>query len=134
MSYRPTRTVNRWALALIVVLPALGILLTTRLAFASLQQVATPASQSKGRILTKPESQQSLPEGCATFWSIVPSPNPAHANLLYAVDATSPTDVWAAGFVYADGVQRTLIEHSDGESWTVVPSPNANRDDHVLRG
>jgi hypothetical protein len=51
------------------------------------------------------------------------------ANELNAVLALTPNDVWAVGFSTPDAPPRqsatlTLIEHFDGASWTVVPSPN----------
>ncbi len=51
------------------------------------------------------------------------------ANELNAVLAIAPNDVWAVGFSTPDAPPQqsatlTLIEHFDGTSWTVVPSPN----------
>jgi hypothetical protein len=40
------------------------------------------------------------------------------------VDDLSPTDAWAVGQTGGTGSERTLIEHWDGTSWTVVPSPD----------
>ncbi len=62
-------------------------------------------------------------------WTRVPSPNPGNGmNLLEGVTALAPDDVWAVGwYVQAanqDRPAKTLIEHWDGTSWTVVPSPN----------
>lgn len=57
-------------------------------------------------------------------WTIVPSPSPAQGgddNVLTAVAAVSPANVWAVGSI--SGAQ-TLIEHWDGIRWTVVPSAN----------
>jgi len=46
------------------------------------------------------------------------------------VNCTSESDCWAVGhYFFADptlGVWRTLIEHWDGASWSIVSSPNAN--------
>jgi hypothetical protein len=67
--------------------------------------------------------------------AVVPSPNvsigtpPAPTtNQLTAVAAASAQSVWAVGS-YNSGtaaapLDQTLIEHFDGSSWTVVPSPN----------
>ncbi len=62
-------------------------------------------------------------------WSAVPSPNPGNGEtVLEGVTALTRDDVWAVGwFVEAanqDRPAKTLIEHWDGTSWTVVPSPN----------
>ncbi len=64
------------------------------------------------------------------MWSIVSSPNIAGAdkNFLNAVAAVSPTDIWAVG--YSEGsaggaVDVPLIEHYDGNSWSIVQSAYA---------
>jgi hypothetical protein len=62
-------------------------------------------------------------------WSVVPSPSPGLGfDVLLGVDALAPNDVWAAGYYTRDPNSTrpalTLIEHWDGNSWTIVPSPN----------
>jgi hypothetical protein len=60
-----------------------------------------------------------------TSWSKVASPNlPSASNSLFAVSASSPTDVWAVGRSLGS-IGRTLVEHYDGSAWRIVPSPNA---------
>ena len=62
-----------------------------------------------------------------TSWRVVPSPNPGTSfNLLYGVTAISANNVWAGGYTYdnSNGFSQTLIEHWNGTSWSVVPSPN----------
>ncbi len=61
-----------------------------------------------------------------TVWSVVPSPNANNTgNVLAAVTANSPTDIWAVGDKVAPGVPvETLVEHFDGTNWSVIPSPN----------
>jgi serine/threonine protein kinase len=54
-----------------------------------------------------------------TTWSPSPSPGLGPGSLLYAVAATSATDVWAVGSVGDSG----LIEHWNGTAWTAVPAP-----------
>jgi len=62
----------------------------------------------------------------ATF----PSPNPATYSGLYAVAQPGRLiDVWAVGYYYSNGGQLTLIEHWDGNSWSIVPSPNVGNND-----
>jgi fibronectin type III domain protein len=66
-----------------------------------------------------------------------PLPPDGFGYKLTAVSAISPTDVWAVGDSYdvtASGCggqskDQTLVEHWDGSSWTIVPSPNATADD-----
>ncbi len=64
-------------------------------------------------------------------WSVVPSPNrPGVGNHLYGVAARATDDVWAVGATDPIGAtsQRTLIEHWDGQNWTMVPSPSPSAD------
>jgi hypothetical protein len=42
------------------------------------------------------------------------------------VDGTSATDAWAVGFFDTGFELRTMTQHWDGTSWTVVASPNAS--------
>lgn len=60
-------------------------------------------------------------------WSVVPTPDPGSAgNHLYAVDAVSPDDVWAAGQQLSGRApDRGLIEHWNGHRWSVMTSPRA---------
>ena len=73
-----------------------------------------------------------------TAWSVVSSPNGGTTNAeLLGVAVVSANDVWAVGDYSASGpmYQRTLIEHWDGATWTVVPSPNVkNSSQNVLTG
>jgi hypothetical protein len=72
-----------------------------------------------------------------TQWSIVPSPNVStnYSHTLYDVTALSEDDAWAVGKYKTDlGLYRTLIEHWDGTQWSIVPSPNANSLNNILRG
>jgi hypothetical protein len=72
-------------------------------------------------------------------WTIVPSPNPAAGvhttNALGAVVALTPKNAWAFGFYEKTTTSfRTLIEHWDGVSWSVVPSPNSGPGENALLG
>jgi hypothetical protein len=51
-----------------------------------------------------------------------------HYDALYGVDAVSDADAWAVGTRFDVPVTfgRTLVEHWDGASWEVVPSPNVD--------
>ena len=71
-------------------------------------------------------------------WTEIPMPLPPSSDPLFdyqinAIDAISPTNVWAVGEA-GDNVARyfssgggtpsaTLIEHYNGTSWSIVPSP-----------
>src|SRR3954451_20005135 len=43
--------------------------------------------------------------------------------LLYGVTAISPDNAWAVGEQLMGGTDKPLIEHWNGSSWSVVPSP-----------
>jgi hypothetical protein len=62
-----------------------------------------------------------------TSWQIVPSatvPN-SGSNTLTGVAAHSAHNVWAVGYYFdSQGARKTLIEHYDGTSWSIVSSPN----------
>ena len=68
-------------------------------------------------------------------WTILTSPNPPGSTdtRLNAVAVLAPNDVWAVGSSYSGNAWRTLIEHWDGTSWSVVASPN-NGDNHNFLG
>jgi hypothetical protein len=78
-----------------------------------------------------------------TNWKSVDTPNVGEGtNKLNAVLALAPDDVWAVGFSTPvappkQGATQTLIEHFDGLSWAVVPSPSvgpngANQSNRLL--
>jgi hypothetical protein len=78
-----------------------------------------------------------------TNWKRVATPNVGEGtNKLNAVLALSPNDAWAVGFSTPvappkQAATLTLIEHFDGTSWAVVPSPNvgpnsANQSNRLL--
>ncbi len=59
-------------------------------------------------------------------WSVVSSPNVGtHDNILHGVTTVSAHDVWAVGdFLDSNSNAHTLIEHWNGTTWSVVPSPS----------
>jgi hypothetical protein len=67
-------------------------------------------------------------------WTRVASPSPATDYLdLGAVAAITPSNVWIAGdYSGSDSVFRTLIEHYDGRTWSIVPSPNLGSGSNYL--
>ncbi len=78
------------------------------------------------------KGEQSLVEHYdGSRWVQQATPNPGTREVLYAVSAASPTDVWAVGD-YVSGFEKTLIVHYDGTSWTQVPSPNGPSSANVL--
>lgn len=72
-------------------------------------------------------------------WSVVPSPNGTFAvNFLADVDGVASNDVWAVGYSWngsvSDNQARTLILHWNGNTWSVVPSPNTTSPENRLLG
>jgi hypothetical protein len=70
-------------------------------------------------------------------WNIVPSPSPGLTdNLLEGLAVVSATDIWVAGSQSsnAQNTSQTLIEHWDGNSWSVVPSPSPGSPNNALGG
>jgi hypothetical protein len=61
-----------------------------------------------------------------TSWNVFSSPNQGPYSYLNAVTCVSASDCWAVGYyiVGAGGAYDTLIEHWDGTSWTIIPSPS----------
>lgn len=68
-------------------------------------------------------------------WSIVSSPFVASkTNYLFGVDAVSAKNIWAVGYsVDSFFASQTLIEHWDGQSWSIVSSPNGTGSSSNLR-
>jgi hypothetical protein len=72
-----------------------------------------------------------------TRWTAYPLPNVGvQENVLLAVSMPSTgTTAWAVGY-YVSGKfqQQTLIEHFNGSSWSVVPSPSPGSRQNILFG
>lgn len=71
------------------------------------------------------------PAGCLSLTGSQP-PSPGIDGELRGVTVLSACDAWAVGDFTADDVQETLIEHWNGASWTVVPSPSPGAVHNVL--
>jgi hypothetical protein len=70
-------------------------------------------------------------------WKTVATPNADVINSLRGVAGVAATDIWAVGSSIrstTDGVSasHTLIEHWNGTSWTIVPSPNVGAGGNAL--
>jgi hypothetical protein len=67
-------------------------------------------------------------------WSRVATPSPAGVgrnNFLFGVAAAAGNNVWAVGW-FDSYNKATLVEHWDGTSWILVPSPSPG--ETVLKG
>ncbi len=70
-------------------------------------------------------------------WSIISSPNVASdANRLFGVALISASNVWTVGYStpIGGGFDRTLTEHWNGASWSIVSSPNVGSSNNDLNG
>ena len=70
-------------------------------------------------------------------WSIVPSPDSSVAqdNFLFGVSCSSPSACTAVGYYSTGANLQTLIERWNGQSWTIVPSPDMSTNlDNYLYG
>ena len=73
-------------------------------------------------------------------WSVVSTPDPRRhsndGNVLDAVDATGPNDVWAVGsHIVRGGIDtRPFIVHFDGAQWRQVPPPSGRFPSSTLTG
>jgi hypothetical protein len=73
----------------------------------------------------------------AADWKVIASPNfGTQANSLSGVDAVADNDVWTVGWAWNNRLSayRTLIEHWNGASWSMVKSPNATNGYNLLNG
>ena len=100
--------------------------------FKSLTAVASNDVWGVGRRqeTTSPYYQKTLVEHWDGYaWTVVPSPNGSTTNSqLLAVDAVSADDIWAVGDTSAPAPTyvQSLIEHWDGSSWSIIPSPSVS--------
>src|SRR2546423_13698011 len=62
---------------------------------------------------------------CDGAYDVVPSPNGTGHNDIFNLSALSPSDIWAVGVqTNSSGYDRTLAEHWNGSTWSIVPTPN----------
>jgi hypothetical protein len=97
-------------------------------AFAGSLAGTTSASASASRVAGA--------AGCPA-WTPVPSGNPYPGeDALQGVAVLSASNVWAVGskskLSEGNAVFKTLIEHWNGHSWKVIPSPNPGAGDNLL--
>lgn len=90
-------------------------------------------STATGSFETFPSCPDVVP-GVSGNWQKANSPNVSANgnNELLGVDALSENNVWAVGWAQDPAgpqyVKRTLIQHFDSNSWSIVPSPNPRND------
>ncbi len=64
-----------------------------------------------------------------TQWSVIPGvQSGATYNVLSGIAAVSANDIWAVGSTFiSNTVEDTLVEHWDGKTWNIVPSPGPGK-------
>ncbi|CAN5171262.1 hypothetical protein BH20ACT24_BH20ACT24_01610 [soil metagenome] len=69
---------------------------------------------------------------CGPDWKIQSTQVLEGNNSLNGIEPVARDDVWGVGRVTSGGAFRTLGEHRDLSTWTVVPSPNVGGADNSL--
>jgi hypothetical protein len=69
-------------------------------------------------------------------WSEYPLPSVgANQNTLFGVSELPTGSSWAVGYYLdADWVDQTLVEHWNGSTWSVIPSPSPSAQGNILYG
>ncbi len=106
-----------------------GALDPTRLDLKSARHASQTPSTSR-----RSPSAPLISTPCDTFFKSQTSPNKTLFNELDAVSATSPTDLWAAGWTWAGGsaVDHALVAHGNGSGWTAAGLTNAGNGSNDL--
>jgi hypothetical protein len=91
-----------------------------------------------GTIIPAGASKALIEHWDGASWSIVPSPSTGtlQSNYLNGITCSRKAECWAVGYYYSDnaGNYQTLIEHVNGSSWSIVPSPNTGPTENYLNG
>jgi hypothetical protein len=71
-----------------------------------------------------------------TRWTAFPLPDVgSNLNSLFGVSVLPSGEAWAVGyFINASFHEKTLVEHYDGSTWTVVASPSPGARQNILYG
>lgn len=106
-------------------------ILSIALVLVSLLSMFTLAGVANAASILRPSHLPGSISGISASkpWRVLSSANPsASGDYLYAVVAISATNTWSVGdYLSGTGktmIDQTLIEHYNGASWSVVPSPN----------
>jgi len=100
--------------------------------FAGLTSVACPTSTSctaVGQYHNSSGDHTLMEQWNHPGWSVVASPTPAgHVRVtVNGVACARSNSCYAVGQYAGNLWARTLIEHWDGTTWAIVPSPNPNK-------
>ena len=103
-------------------------------AFMPRSDTAQPPRGASTSIRTGP----AVTAGCTYDWSVVNTGITYTGDTwLNAVAGTSDSDVWVVGGQRSGvgtGLWQTLVEHFNGTSWSIVPSPNSGTGNNNLYG
>ncbi len=91
--------------------------------------VSTPrglafSSPRASTAMSSPRAVKTAAIACDGAFDLVASPNGTGHNDIFATSAVSTNDVWAVGVQTIGGNDRTLAEHWNGTTWTIVATPN----------
>jgi hypothetical protein len=81
---------------------------------------------------TAPTRQPVIQRWNGTSWRLVPNPTLPAGGELRDVSALSNTDAWAVGFGGTGNGDAPLIEHWDGQQWEGVKSPRVSTLNYLL--
>ena len=105
----------RFVSALLLLLPELSLKAETGTAVRGGIDLGLPIAKTQ----TTPFSPED------NGWTVVPSPNTGSPhNYFYGVAAIASNDVWAVGgYGNLTTQAQQLVQHWDGQNWTIVPTP-----------
>jgi hypothetical protein len=88
-----------------------------------------------GHIGSGPGTQTLIEHWNGQQWKLVPSNAPGDLGTLGGVAGTGPDNAWVAGYDQSGpgGDYESLIEHWNGQRWSVVPSPNPTGQTDIWR-
>lgn len=96
---------------------------------------STAHASSESLSVARPRTALAPLVYCSGGFGAVASANAAGNNFLVSSSAVNVNDVWAAGiWTNAGGYDQTLVEHFDGTTWSIVPSPNPGPFHNDLNG
>src|SRR3954464_14778657 len=107
--------------------PLLVIVLLLLLPELSLKAEKDTAARRRIDLRLATAKTQSTPFSPAgNGWTVVPSPNTGSPhNYFYGVAAVASNDVWAVGgYGNLTTQAQQLVQHWDGQNWTMVPTPS----------
>lgn len=100
---------------------------TSELRLSSIAAVSANDIWAVGSFISGGGPQTLLERFDGSVWTIVPSPNSQTTyDQLRSLAAVSSDDIWAVGTSLTKQTfeNKTLVKHWNGQTWSVIPSPN----------